>query len=511
MPIDPNIALQGQQVQPPDLLGNYMKMAQLKNLLAQGLQHDLATQQMQQQLTDTRTMRDLASKHMVTDPNTGQKTFDEQGFITDLQQANPTAATTYRKGAYETQEANVKMTGQQLAVAKQRLDMISQTYAGLLAKPNVAPQDVATAFQSLAQQGVVPPEAVQAQLQQIPQDPTQIRPFLMQHAMQQMDASKRMELALGDMKDITVGGQNKMFNINRLTGQVTPVANLGANAESGAGKLEQDITNKVIPADQAGAYRKKEQTNMAMMMSGANGLSPQALDMLANLGVQKGEVPQMGMGAAGTAQRVKIANRMAQMGQDGVLPDLGVAGASYKADAGSLAQMQKNRDQIINFERTAGANLDQFLSLAKKMPDMGSQWANKPLRELASGAFGSEAQAAAKTALTVVRPEYAKINQGALNGVLSDSARKEVEATMPDDATYGQFLAAAKVLKQDVANRHQFFDQGINEIKSRIGTSTSKPGMTSATAIPVTDEASYNAVPSGSFYKAKDGSIGRKP
>lgn len=509
MAIDPNIILQAHQVQQPDLVGSYMKIMQLKNLMAQNQQHDLAAQQMQQQMADTRNMRDLAAKHTIIDPATGQQKFDEQGFITDLQAANPTAAASYRKSAYEAQEAQVKMTGQQLATAKQRLDMVNTAYAGLLALPNPTPQDVANVFTSLIKQGVVPPEMADGQMQQIPQDPGQIRSFLLQHAMKQMDASKRMELALGEMKDIKTGGKNVMFNVNKLTGEITPVKELGVDAQSSAGKLEQDISNKIIPDDQIGPYRKKEQTNTAMALAGGGlTLTPDALDMLAKQGLTKGEVPNMGMGTAGTAQRVKIANRMAQMGEDGTLPDLGVKGATYKADAASLSQMQRNRDQIISFERTANANLDQFLSLAAKMPDSGSAWLNTPLRDMMHG-MGDVAQAAAQTGLTVLRPEYAKINQGSLNGVLSDSARKEVEKTMPDNATFGQYLAAAKVLKQDAANRHKFFDEAIEEIKGRIGVG--KPGSSKANPVAVADEAAYNALAPGSWYKAKDGSIGRKP
>ena len=517
MPIDPNIALQAQPIQAPDLLGSYMKAAQLKNLMAQGQQHDLQTQQLQQQMTDTNTIKDLAAKHTITDPTTGAQQFDEPGFINELQTKNPVAANSYKKSSAETQQEVIKMNGDQLDNTKKTLDMISNTYAGLLAKPGGAtPQDVQQAFNGLVQQGVVPAQAAQAQLQQIPQDPAQIHGYLLSHAMQQMDASKRMELALGDIQDKTVNGQQIMFNVNKLTGQVTPIKTLGNVPESSAGKLETDIYNGIVPNDQAGAYRHEAQTNMATVIQngvgGTSGFSPEALDNEADAYRKTHVLGNYGMGTAGTAAKKAVINRAAAMDKaEGVTTDYATTGASYKADQNSLTQMTKNRDQLVTFENTALANLNQFTDLASKMPDSGSAWANKPIRELASGAFGSEAQAAAKTALTVVRPEFAKINQGALNGVLSDSARKEVESAMPDDATYGQFLTAAKVLKQDAANRHQFFDQGIQDIKSRIGGGGNKLGGSQANPIPVSDEASFNAVPSGSYYKAKDGSIGRKP
>ena len=108
-----------------------------------------------------------------------------------------------------------------------------------------------------------------------------------------------------------------------------------------------------------------------------------------------------------------------------ILSNLADIKAGRKADQKSLGELQSMRDKLVTFERTALANADVFMATAQKIKDSGSPWMNKPIRELASGAFGSEAQAAANTALQTIVPEFAKINSGSLNGVLSDNARHE--------------------------------------------------------------------------------------
>lgn len=270
-------------------------------------------------------------------------------------------------------------------------------------------------------------------------------------------------------------------------------------------KFEASVKAGLVPPEQVAAYRKKLQnTGDSGSMGVASTISNDTLDMLAESYLATGQLPSMGLGRKGAEFKMSIIERAtAKAKARGMIMDPAAAGASYKADSASLAALQKNRDNLITFEKTALANLDQFLSLAKKMPDSGSAWLNKPVRLLAQGAFGSQAQAAAQTALTVVRPEFAKINQGALTGVLSDSARQEVEHTMPDNATLGQFMAAASVLKQDAANRHKFFDQGIDEIKSRIGVRKSGGAThdgTQTTKVNPANGKTYYLHPDGKYY-----------
>lgn len=213
------------------------------------------------------------------------------------------------------------------------------------------------------------------------------------------------------------------------------------------------------------------------------GLTPQALDQNATRYAQTGVMPSLGMGAAGAVTRRAIMNRAAELFPSGSIAQ---NSAEYKANQGSLTGLQKNFDQVTAFENTAGKNLDQFLSVANKVVDSGSPWINKPLRSVAAGALGSDDQVAFNAARQTALTEIAKVlNSSNASGVLSDSARGEVSQLVGPDATLKQIVSAANILKKDMANRHDAYQQQISDIKGRLGGaqgggSTSQPGAPSA-------------------------------
>lgn len=144
--------------------------------------------------------------------------------------------------------------------------------------------------------------------------------------------------------------------------------------------------------------------------------------------------------------------------------------AAYSGDKESLKKFQSQRDQIVSFENTAGKNLDLFLQQAAKIPDTGVPWLNTPVRLLSQQIVGSTNMAAINAARQVANNEIAKVTSGGgLSGVLSDSARHEVAGFNPQNATLPQIVAIAKVLKQDMANRHQAMDATLGDIKGRLG------------------------------------------
>ncbi len=238
------------------------------------------------------------------------------------------------------------------------------------------------------------------------------------------------------------------------------------NAESGT---FTDQSGNVIP-------NARPVPTLATMGDTA-GLTDAAKQMLANQLLATGQIPNVGSGAAGVKQRTDIANRAAAGSSE--TPNLAASGANFKADSGSLAALQKNRDAVVAFENTAGKNLDLFLSKAKGIIDSGSPWINSPLRTVAQSGLGSGDLAAFNAARQVAINEIAKVTSNpGLSGQLSDSARHEVEAFIPANATLKQVYNVANVLKQDMKNRHDSYDQQLAEIKGRMsGTpvSTSAP------------------------------------
>lgn len=217
------------------------------------------------------------------------------------------------------------------------------------------------------------------------------------------------------------------------------------------------------------AYKVKLVPQFQFNLQGGagGGLSGTALDQAAQRYAQTGVLPSMGMGAAGAQARKAIMNRAGEIAPTGSIT---ANSAEYKANQESLTGLQKNFDQVTAFENTAGKNLDQFLSVANKVVDSGSPWVNKPLRSVDTGGLGSADQAAFNAARQTALTEIAKVlNSSNASGVLSDSARSEVGDLIGPNASLSQIVSAAKILKQDMANRHDAYQQQIGDIKKRLG------------------------------------------
>lgn len=196
-------------------------------------------------------------------------------------------------------------------------------------------------------------------------------------------------------------------------------------------------------------------------------LTPEAMDYWATFAGTTGQLPALGMGNAGAKAREQILNRAPQVSGGG---DVAANRATNRADAGSLAGMQKMRDAVGAFEKTALANLDLFTNQAKAVVDSGSPLVNTPLRQINRQLLGSKEGAAYDAARQVALTEIAKVvNNPSLSGQLSDSARHEVSGLIPENATLGQIYHVTQILKQDMANRKKYLDEGLAEIKGRMG------------------------------------------
>ncbi len=268
------------------------------------------------------------------------------------------------------------------------------------------------------------------------------------------DTAKAL-LEQGSSPDQIVAQQNRANEIAKLNSPAQ-LAAMAAKGDQDARKALDILKQNNIAERQA----SNPNTNIV--------LTPQATQMLATNYQQSGQAPTFARGQAGQAQ-ANVYNTAAKTN-----PTVNIAAnkANYKADAGSLATLQKQRDAVGAFEQTASKNLDLFVNAAGKIPDSGSPWVNAPLRMLDEKLVGSENMAAVNVARQVANNEIAKVTSNpSLAGALSDSARHEVEAYNPQNATFKQTLAVAKILRQDMANRRLSLDQGIQQIKGRLSSS----------------------------------------
>jgi hypothetical protein len=295
-----------------------------------------------------------------------------------------------------------------------------------------------------------------------------------------------------DTLEKTFLGHNAVIEQNLKQQQTTTSAAEGEKAQLEANALKQfggmtgpmiearylsiqqaKNTGKPVTADDQ-AFAKAYERNKTLVpqfnlnMQGSL-LDQQALNLAAQNYLQTGQMPQ-GMRSPGmSASIIRQAGNLAAQNPD--MANLAANRASYEANTHSLQSLQKNVDQVTAFENTAGKNLDQFISTAKKVVDSGSPWINKPLRAIDQGALGSADLAAYNAARQTAVNEIAKVlNSSNATGVTSDAARNEVNSLIGPDATLAQVYSASKILRQDMENRRISYGHQIDDIKGRLGT-----------------------------------------
>lgn len=269
---------------------------------------------------------------------------------------------------------------------------------------------------------------------------------------------------LGAMVNIRTG-EVKSLGGDMMTPAMIESKYLAAQTKIGLGQ-------KLSPADSAFVKAYEKMKTLVPMFNfnlsgGANPLSDEAIDQLADRFFQTGTLPPIGRGPAGQLLSRQIMQRASELHPG---ESFAAGSAEFKANEGSLKALRANFDQVTAFENTANKNLDMFTQLAQKAINTGIPLLNAPLREGAKLLAGSPDQLALDGARQVAVNEIAKVTSSpGLHSQLSDSARKEVDAFIPASATYGQALRVAQVLKQDMANRHQAYQDQINAIESRMG------------------------------------------
>jgi hypothetical protein len=198
-------------------------------------------------------------------------------------------------------------------------------------------------------------------------------------------------------------------------------------------------------------------------------MSPEGLQIAAWQYIQTGSMPPLGMGKQAAAARMRIINEAGRIAKAGG-GDPVLNSALYKADSQALTQQQKSLSAITAFENTAKQNLKVMEDAAKKIVDTGVPWINQPLRAIGERA-GSPELAAFNTARQAVIPEIARIlTNPNLSGVLSDSARHEIDQMLRGDASMSQMLASIKILRTDMDTRRKSLVDEIDAITSRISS-----------------------------------------
>jgi hypothetical protein len=483
------------QNNPPNPLAEFSQVAALQRSIQQQQLQQQELQIKQQQATDlqatTQAMKDW-------DPNTEDYNALTQKVLANGGSAN--AATAIQQHGLQVQQLATNLSKDQLQAFQQK-HKASADDLQPLTDPSIVPDDQlhSVALDHVMSQmhaGILSQPEAQTLIAGIQQtaDPANLRTLIMQKAKtdlgmagvmaQQKEAAEtgeaqqkgREAAANATIKEIEAKGlQGITPDYINQTAQ-DPVTKQQALAALGRGdvqgakdaltagfKAQLDVQKEINPQVQANKIETAKAEGAARLQQQASLLNPEAAQMAAQMYTQTGALPS-GMRSPGMAAGILNA---AATGPGGV-PNVAANKQSYQANTQSLESLQKNADQVAAFENTAGKNLDVFLRTAQPILDSGSPWINKPLRSIDAGALGSADQAAFNAARVTAVTEIAKVlNSSNASGVLSDSARSEVQSLIGPDASLKQIYSAANILKQDMANRHQAYQQQLGDIRAR--------------------------------------------
>lgn len=362
--------------------------------------------------------------------------------------------------------------------------MISDAMTGVMSLPDAQlPQGILAAAQELSAKGIFDPQHMQQaqQLAQLAQtDPAQARQQLQIQNLSLGAFSKELDTQQKQLANEKGQQEQNWRDQSGIPAGVTPdEMSLAAYLKENPGKTAED-------------YKLWTLHNNPMAVVMGNQFTPGATDLAAQNLLTTGTGPQGMYRSPGTTAAVY--NKAAEMNAGGA----GIAAnkATYQADAASLKKLQTNYDQVQAFEGTAQKNIDLLQQTAQKIPDLGTRWGNIPVRMINANMIGTDNMASFKTALNTAQTESAKVlNSSNATGVLSDSARHELQDVIDGNVPYSALVSSLTTLKQDMANRTQAYQQQIGEIQGRLkGPHAAGPD---AQGVTVT-------APNGKTYSFKD-------
>jgi hypothetical protein len=332
------------------------------------------------------------------------------------------------------------------------------------------PQHLSDALDDAERQGVLDPQHLNngRQLLGLPPDQirTQLKAFensLQTHSQIFDEAQKAQKTEQENWKP---AGPGTLINIK--TGETKQGSLPVDQAEMHSYLTTPNVPGESLPPEQRTPASfvawKAKQSPMAMVLGNQLGQG-NALDQAAERYSTDGTLPSGFARSPGTLSA--IIQRAAQLH-----PDQNIAAnkATYQSDTAALKQVQKQFDTMNAFEGTALKNLDLYAQTAAKIPDLGAKFANVPLRMITGGMIGTDNMAALNAARQTASSEVAKVLSSATgSGVLSDTQKKEAQDVIDGNLPLSATVAVVNTLKQDMANRHQSYQQDIAAIQGRLG------------------------------------------
>ena len=293
-------------------------------------------------------------------------------------------------------------------------------------------------------------------------------------------SGKNSQSSSGESVSTVPATQGIAKEINERNRRENELAKYGTMENIAETKAAAAAKERSLHEDRVDARQNKALAAVASRIGGAAGtLSPEAIAALSKQYGETGELPGLGMGAAATQARSKVLNDWAdKLNKTGdTIGDQQSRRGALKASRSELTKLQGQRGVVMAFAGTAEKNLNLAEKLSDKVDRTGVPAINRWLLAGKKSLAGDPDVAAFDAALRTGINEYAKVTSSATGGaVTSDTARKEIEVMLNDAHTKEQIKSVmSKVLRPEIQNRRQSYDDQIKFIRDSIKNSDKGP------------------------------------
>lgn len=257
---------------------------------------------------------------------------------------------------------------------------------------------------------------------------------------------------------------SEALNAQLASGELGPLMQYGQMFESAHAQLVSQM---------------QAQERINMQRESMNALTPDTINYAAQQYRTTGVMPAVGSGAAGAAARGRILARAAELaresGNTGESDRINQAG--FRASQGAMVQLQRQHTMSQAFERTALANLRIAEEYSGRVDRGGipvlNRWINAGRNEVA----GDPDVAAFHVAVQTFVNEYAKIMSGSTGAAgATEGARSEAQSLLNTAQTPAQFREVVSVMRRDMENRMQGFQQQQADLRQSMQSTSASIG-----------------------------------
>lgn len=272
-------------------------------------------------------------------------------------------------------------------------------------------------------------------------------------------------------------------------------------------------------ANIAGGHLALARERLSQEMAGGQ-LTPETVDMVANIFLKTGTIPSLGMGKQAAAARQQILNRATQLGTTATDGQPAPAPADVANQVKDAKQLIAGERSFINKEARSVRAQNVLVDHLETLGSAADALKNNDIRgfNALGNKLAKETGQAAPTDFDgvkkIVGDELVKAIQGGAGGVFD---RKEIQETLSSANSPAQLASMVNRYKQLAKGQLQGLEKqyesqsGKKDFRERFLTEGAKKEIGGAAPVTIKSDAEYNALKSGTVFIGPDGQQRRKP